>query len=233
MKTLNKRQKKIQEKIGAETKVGKTYEIEEALQILKSLPPVKFDQTVELSINLGIDPKKSEQQIRGAISIPHGIGKTRKVIVFATGDEGKIARESGADEVGGDELIKKVQDGWTDFDVAIAPPFMMKNISKLGKVLGPQGKMPSPKNGTVTENIGTAVKEFKAGKVEYRADAGAVIHVPVGKLSFTSDALKENINAFLEHLQMQRPPTAKGIFIKKITLSATMSPGFLLNYKSK
>lgn len=233
MKKLNKRQKKIQEKIGTAIEVHKSYEIEEVIQMLKGLPPVKFDQTVELAINLGIDPKKSEQQIRGAISIPHGIGKTRKVIVFATGDEGKIARESGADEVGGDELIKKVQDGWTDFDVAIAPPFMMKNISKLGKVLGPQGKMPSPKNGTVTENIGNAVKEFKAGKVEYRADAGAVVHVPVGKLSFKENALKENILAFLEHLQSQRPPTAKGVFIKNITLSATMSPGFLLNYKVK
>jgi large subunit ribosomal protein L1 len=230
---LNKRQKKIQEKVGADITAHKSYEIEEAIQVLKGLPPVKFDQTVELSINLGIDPKKSEQQIRGAVSIPHGIGKTRKVIVFATGDEGKAAREAGADEVGGDELIKKVQDGWTDFDVAIAPPFMMKNISKLGKVLGPQGKMPSPKNGTVTENIGTAVKEFKAGKVEFRADAGAVVHVPVGKLSFKEDALKENIVAFLEYLQAQRPPTAKGIFVKSITISATMTPGFLLNYRAK
>jgi large subunit ribosomal protein L1 len=233
MKKVNKRQKQIQEKLGNNSNTHKTYELEEALQVLKGLPPVKFDQTVELAINLGIDPKRSEQQIRGAISIPHGIGKTRKVIVFATGDDAKIARESGADEAGGDDLIKKVQDGWADFDVAIAPPSMMKNISKLGKVLGPQGKMPSPKNGTVTENIGNAVKEFKAGKIEYRVDAGAVIHVPVGKLSFNPAALKENIIAFLEHLQVQRPPTAKGIFIKKITLSATMSPGFLLNYKVK
>lgn len=233
MKKVSKRQKQINEKINTSGDTHKTYEIEEALQVLKKLPPVKFDQTVELAINLGIDPKKSEQQIRGAISIPHGIGKTRKVIVFATGDEAKSARESGADETGGDDLIKKVQDGWTDFDVAIAPPYMMKNISKLGKVLGPQGKMPSPKNGTVTENIGNAVKEFKAGKVEYRADAGGVIHVPVGKLSFNPEALKENIIAFLEHLQSQRPPTAKGVFIRKITLSATMSPCFPLNYKVK
>lgn len=231
MKKMNKRAKKVAEKITAAGGPEKIYEIDEAVQTLKSLPPVKFDQTVELSINLGVDPKKTEQLIRGAVSLPHGIGKSRKVIVFASGDEAKAARDAGADEVGQDDLIKKVSDGWTDFDVAIAPPNMMKTVSKLGKVLGPQGKMPSPKNGTVTDNIGNAVKEFKAGKVEFRADAGAVVHAPVGKLSFSPQNLKENIQSFLDYIQAQRPSSAKGVFIKKITLSATMSPGFQLKIK--
>jgi large subunit ribosomal protein L1 len=233
MKILNKRQKKIKSQLDNVKKQERAFEIDEAIKILKSLPPVKFDQTIELAINLGVDPKKSEQQIRGAISLPHGIGKTKKVIVFATGDEAKSAREAGADEVGSDELAKKVSDGWLDFDVAIAPPGMMRNISKLGKVLGPQGKMPSPKNGTVTDNIANAVKEFKAGKIEYRMDVNGVIHVPAGKISFSEIFLKENIEAFIEHLQNQRPSTTKGIFIKKVTMSATMSPGFILNIKNK
>ncbi|MFH1238943.1 MAG: 50S ribosomal protein L1 [bacterium] len=228
MKTLTKRDKKIQEKLGTTNSANKLYEIEEALQILKGLPPVKFDQTIQIALNLGIDPKKSEHQIRGAVSLPKGIGKSRKVIVFAAGDEAKTAREAGADEVGADELIKKITEGWTDFDVAIAPPNMMKIISKLGKILGPQGKMPSPKNGTVTEEIANAVKEFKAGKVEFRIDAAGIIHAPLGKLSFSVPDLKQNIEAFLEHIQSQRPISAKGVFIKKATLSATMSPGFPL-----
>jgi len=233
MKTFNKRQKKIQEQFKGVKKETKSFEIEEAIKILKGLPPVKFDQTLNLAVNLGVDSKKSEQQIRGAVSLPHGIGKTRKVIVFATGDDAKAAKDAGADEVGSDELAKKVQDGWMDFDVAIAPPSMMRNISKLGKVLGPQGKMPSPKNGTVTENIANAVKEFKAGKVEYRMDAGGVVHAPVGKISFSDSFIKENIEQFIEHLQNQRPAATKGIFIKKVTMSATMSPGFVLNVKNK
>lgn len=231
MKTISKRQKQVQEKFQASGGNTKIYEIEEALNILKDLPPVKFDQTVELAINLGIDPKKSEHQVRGAVSLPKGIGKSRKVIVFAAGDEANLAREAGADEVGAEELAKRISDGWSDFDIAIAPPNMMKVVSKLGKILGPQGKMPSPKNGTVTENIGQAVKEFKAGKVEYRIDAAGVIHAPVGKLSFNTSDLKQNIDAFLEHLQSQRPASAKGVFIKKVTLSATMSPGFPINFK--
>jgi len=209
-------------------KSGQLYEIEEALKLLKEMPPAKFDQTVDITVRLGIDPKKTDQTVRGAVSLPKGIGKTRKVIVFAAGEEAQVARNAGADEVGADELIKKISEGWTDFDVAIAPPYMMKTVSKLGKTLGPIGKMPSPKNGTVTENIANAVKEFKAGKVEYRADAGGVLHAPVGKLSFTVPDLKQNIEAFLDYLQSNRPSSAKGNFIRKASISATMSPGFML-----
>jgi large subunit ribosomal protein L1 len=227
---LTKRQKKIQEKYEAAGGATKQYETTEAVNVLKSLPPVKFDQTVEMAINLGIDPKKSDQLIRGSVTLPKGIGKTRKVIVFAAGDEAKAARDAGADEVGFEDLMKKVQDGWTDFDVAIAPPSMMKNISRLGKVLGPQGKMPSPKNGTVSDDITNTVKEFKAGKVEFRCDALGIIHAPVGKLSFSVEDLKNNVEAFLEHIQSLRPTSAKGIFIKKVTLTASMSPGFQLKY---
>lgn len=202
----------------------KIYEIEEAINILKKMPQPRFDQTVELTINLGINPKKSDQMVRGAVSLPHGIGKTRKVIVFATGEEARLAREAGADEVGGEELIKKIQDGWLDFDIAIAPPYMMKSVSKIGKILGPQGKMPSPKNGTVTDNITQAVKEFKAGKVEFRSDSGGVVHTIVGKLSFSVQAIKENIETFIEYLKLNKPPGAKGAFIRKVFLSASMSP---------
>lgn len=204
------------------------YPLDEALTLLKGFAGVKFDQTVEVAINLGIDPKRSDQLVRGSVSLPHGIGVTRKVIVFATGDEAKVARQAGADEAGGEELIKRVTEGWTDFDVAITVPAMMKLVSKLGRILGPQGKMPSPKTGTVTQDIARVVKEYKAGKVEYRTDAGGVVHAPVGKLSFQGLALKENIETFLEYLKSNRPASAKGTFMRKVTLSATMSPGLTL-----
>ncbi|MCK4908361.1 MAG: 50S ribosomal protein L1, partial [Planctomycetes bacterium] len=169
-------------------------------------------------------PKKSDQQIRGSVSLPHGIGKSRKVIVFAAGDQQKEAKEAGADEVGSDDLVKKIQGGWLDFDVAIAAPDMMRHVGKLGKVLGPQGKMPSPKTGTVTKEIAKTVKEYKAGKVEYRSDASGIIHAPVGKLSFDAVKLQENAEAFLQTIQSARPSSAKGNYIKTVSLSATMSP---------
>lgn len=231
MKRHSKRYQRVKAKIGQSAEQSgqtQTYPIEDAVTLLKGLDPIKFDQTVEVAINLGIDPKKSDQIVRGSVSLPHGIGKTRKVIVFAAGDEAKLAREAGADEVGGEELVKRVTEGWTDFDIAIAVPYMMKFVGKLGKILGPQGKMPSPKTGTVTQEVAQVVKEYKAGKIEYRADTGGVVHAPVGKLSFRADALKENIEVFLEHLKSNRPSGAKGAFIRKVALSATMSPGLTL-----
>ena len=234
MKKHSKRYNLAREKITGKAgdKPGnQVYEIEEVLARLKEMPPAKFDQTVEITINLGIDPKKTEQMVRGAVVLPRGIGKSRKVIVFAAGEEAQAAKTAGADEVGAEELIKKISDGWIDFDVAIAPPYMMKTVSKLGKILGPAGKMPSPKNGTVTADITNAVKEFKAGKVEYRSDTGGVIHAPIGKLSFSISDLAQNTQAFLDHIQGNRPPTAKGIFISRATISATMSPGLRIKLK--
>jgi large subunit ribosomal protein L1 len=209
------------------------YEPSEAIKILKQLPAVKFDATINLAIQVGIDSKKSEQQMRGSLSLPKGIGKTRRVIVFASGPEADKARTAGADEVGLEELIKKIEGRWTDFDVAIAPPSLMKQVSKLGKILGPMGKMPSPKTGTVTDEIEVAVKEFKAGKIEYRTDTGGNIHMPVGKLSFSDEDLVININAVIEHIKSHRPSGIKGEFIRSINLSSTMSPPFPLRRDGK
>ena len=205
------------------------YDLGTALQVLSGFPKPKFDETVELAVRLGIDPKKSDQMVRGSVSLPKGIGKSRSVIVFAEGDAAKEAEEAGADAVGGEDLAKRIQDGWTDFDVCIAHPSMMKVAGKLGRVLGPQGKMPSPKSGTVTPQVGQAVGEFKAGKVEFRADAGGIVHVPVGKRSFDAAALQENILHFIEHVKGLRPSAVKGAFIKKVSLSATMSPSVTLD----
>jgi len=207
------------------------YTIPEAVNMLKALPPIKFDATVELAIRLGIDTKKSEQAMRGSMSLPKGIGKTRKVIVFAAGKEAAEARAAGADEVGLEELIKKIEGGWTDFDVAIAPPNLMKQVSKLGKILGPAGKMPSPKAGTVTDEITVAVKEFKAGKTEYRTDADGNIHMPVGRISFAPPDLEININTVIDHVKSHRPAGIKGDFIKGITISSTMGPGLAIKTK--
>ncbi|MEK7309709.1 MAG: 50S ribosomal protein L1 [Planctomycetota bacterium] len=207
------------------------YTVSEAVNTLKSLPPVKFDATVELAIRLGIDTKKSEQAMRGSMSLPKGIGKTRKVIVFAAGKEAAEARAAGADEVGLEELIKKIEGGWADFDVAIAPPNLMKQVSKLGKVLGPAGKMPSPKTGTVTDEITLAVKEFKAGKTEFRTDADGNIHMPVGRVSFAPPDLEININTVIEHIKSHRPAGVKGDFVRGITISSTMGPGLAIKIK--
>ena len=220
MKKRSKRYRQIEAKVDN----AKPYELGEAIAALKALPATKFDQTLEMAIRLGINPKKSDQQIRGSVSLPHGIGKSRKVIVFAAGDQQKEAKEAGADEVGSDDLVKKIQGGWLEFDVAIAAPDMMRHVGKLGKVLGPQGKMPSPKTGTVTKEIAKTVKEYKAGKVEYRSDASGIIHAPVGKLSFDAVKLQENAEAFLQTIQNARPSSAKGNYIKTVSLSATMSP---------
>ena len=204
--------------------------LSEAVRKIKSLGSTKFDQTVECVMHLGIDPKQADQMIRGALSLPNGIGKARKVIAFCEDGDIEAAKAAGAIEAGNDELVQKIQDGWMDFDVAIAAPKVMGKAGKLGRILGPQGKMPSPKNGTVTPNVAEAVKEFAAGKVEFRNDAGGNIHAVVGKLSFNEDKLAENIEAFLTHIKKLKPAAAKGTFIKKVCISATMSPAIVLDY---
>ena len=207
---------------------NKKYDMEEAVELLKAMPKRKFDETVEIAMNLGIDTKHADQMVRGSFSLPNGIGKTVRVIAFAGGSDIEKAKESGAVEAGEDDLIKKVTDGWLDFDVAVAHKSLMPKVGKLGRFLGPKGLMPSPKTGTVTENIADAVKEFVAGKVEYRADDGGSVHCPIGKLSFPGEQIVENARTFIEHIHAQRPAGAKGIFIKKVCISSTMGPGIAI-----
>jgi len=209
----------------AERATKEPLDLAEAVEKVKSFNSVKFDQSIECVLNLGIDPKQADQLIRGSISLPHGIGKQKRVIAFCEDSDVEAAIAAGAVEAGGDELVKKISDGWMDFDVAVASPKVMGKVGKLGRVLGPQGKMPSPKNGTVTTDVATAVAEFTAGKVEFRNDAGGNVHVVVGKQSFETEKLKENIEALIAHIKKLKPAAAKGTFIKKICLSATMSPG--------
>ena len=204
---------------------ARTYSIGEAVNLLAQLPKAKFDETVEVNLRLGIDPKRSDQIVRGSISLPHGIGKELRVVVFAEGDKADAAREAGAMEVGSKDLADKVQGGWTDFDVAIATPDMMRHVGRLGKVLGPQGKMPSPKAGTVTMNVTDAVKEFKAGKIEFRNDSGSCVAAPMGKRSFSAQQLEENVTAFIDKVLSMKPVQAKGQFLLKGTLSATQTVG--------
>jgi len=208
--------------------VGKTYTVEEGLKLLKSFGKAKFDESVRLDVKLGVDPRKQDQNLRGAVSLPHGTGKQARVICFAEGAAADAARAAGAIEVGSAELVKKIEEGWTDFDVAIATPDQMRVVGRLGKILGPQGKMPAPKAGTVTADPATAVKEFSAGKIEYRTDAGGNIHVVVGKRSFTESKLAENITFMIGHLRSIKPNTVKGVYLQKATVSATMSPGVTL-----
>jgi large subunit ribosomal protein L1 len=205
---------------------GKAYSLPEGLKILAQAKKVKFDETVNIAVNLGIDTKKSEQTVRGAVSLPHGTGRSLRVIAFVK-DPAKqeAAKKAGATEVGTDELVKRVADGWTDFDVAVAAPDMMGLVGKLGKVLGPQGKMPTPKSGTVTPDVEKAVREFAAGKIEFRADAAGTVHAPVGKRSFEAEKLEENVRAFLSAIAALRPASAKGNFIRSVSLANTMGPG--------
>ncbi|MEL7498585.1 MAG: 50S ribosomal protein L1 [Planctomycetota bacterium] len=202
--------------------------LEEAVTLLKGFEGTKFDQTVEIHMNLGIDPKQADQIIRGSVVLPHGIGKTQRVIVFAKDAAAEAAKEAGADEVGQEELAKKISDGWLEFDVCIASPDMMGVVGPLGRVLGPRSLMPSPRAGTVTPDVAKAVSEYKAGKVEFRNDSGGNVHAVLGRLSFTPEQLKDNINAFLQYIESLKPNTIKGTYVKSISLTATMSPGVLL-----
>ena len=200
----------------------------DAVAKVKTFNSTKFDQTVQCIFWLGIDPKQSDQIIRGAISLPHGIGQQKKVIAFCEGADAEAAKQAGAIEVGVDELIAKITGGWSDFDVAIASTKVMGKVGKLGRVLGPQGKMPSPKNGTVTTDVATAVREFAAGKVEFKNDTGGNVHVVVGKVSFDAQKLIDNIDAVISHIKRIKPVSSKGTYIKKISIHAAMSPGVLI-----
>jgi len=203
----------------------KRYSLPDAVEVLAKFPATKFDESVTLDLRLGIDATKSDQIVRGAFSLPHGIGKTIRVLVFAEGEHAKEAEDAGADFVGSQDLADKIQGGWMDFDVAIAHPSMMRVVGKLGRVLGPQGKMPSPKAGTVVPNVGQAVKEFHAGKIEFRNDSGGNVHALMGKRSFEPQKLVENVTAFVDHVRTLRPSATKGNFIQGGCLSSTMSPG--------
>ncbi len=224
MRVKSKRYKKESEQL---SKVA--VNLTEAVEKVKSFKSVKFDQSIECVLHLGIDPKQADQLVRGSISLPHGIGKQKKVIAFCEDSDVEAAKSAGAIEAGCDELVKKITDGWMDFDVAIASPKVMSKVGKLGRVLGPQGKMPSPKNGTVTGNVAAAVAEFAAGKVEFRNDAGGNIHAVVGKQSFETEKLVGNIDAFVSHIKKIKPAAAKGTYIKKMSISATMSPGIIVD----
>jgi large subunit ribosomal protein L1 len=221
MKTA-KRFKKMVEKVPTS---DAPIPVEQAVTILKQFNTTKFDQSVDIAIRLGIDAKQADQLVRGSIVLPHGIGKSKRVVVFAKGDQAAAAKEAGADEIGTDDLAKKIKDGWTEFDACIAAPDMMGLVGPLGKVLGPRGLMPSPRAGTVTPDVAKTVREYKAGKVEFRNDAGGIIHAVVGKLSFDERKLAENIHAFIQHVVGMKPHSVKGQYIKGITVSATMSPG--------
>jgi large subunit ribosomal protein L1 len=202
--------------------------LQEAVAILKSFPPTKFDQSVEVHMRLGIDPKQADQIIRGSIVLPHGIGKSKRVVVFAKGNLAEEAKAAGAEEVGADDLAKKIKEGWTDFDVCIAAPDMMGLVGPLGKVLGPRGLMPSPRAGTVTADIGKTVSEYKAGKVEFRNDPTGIVHAVVGKSSFDAGKLVDNIRAFIDHILSLQPGSVRGQYVKSISISATMTPGVMV-----
>jgi large subunit ribosomal protein L1 len=204
---------------------NREHSIEEAVDVLKKLPAARFDETVDVSLRLGVDPKHADQMVRGAVVLPHGIGKSVRVAVFAKGEKEREAREAGADVVGAEDLVERIQGGWMDFDSTIATPDLMGQVGRLGKVLGPRGLMPNPKLGTVTFDVGRAVREAKAGKVEFRVDKAGNVHVPVGKRSFSAEQLVGNALALLEAIARAKPPAAKGQYFRTVTVSATMSPG--------
>ncbi|MBL8776685.1 MAG: 50S ribosomal protein L1 [Acidimicrobiales bacterium] len=207
----------------------KVYLPSEALDLVKQLATAKFDETVELAVRLGVDPRKADQMVRGTVALPSGTGKDVRVAVFATGEAATAAREAGADFVGGDDLAAEVEGGMMDFDVAIATPDMMPTVGKLGRALGPRGLMPNPKTGTVTPDVGKAVGEFKGGKVEYRTDRQGNVHVPIGKVSFAKDALTANFRAVIDELDRVKPAAAKGRYMRRVTLASTMGPGISVN----
>jgi large subunit ribosomal protein L1 len=225
MRVKSKRYKKESEQLGKGN-----LSLADAVEKIKTFNSVKFDQSIECVVHLGIDPKQADQLVRGSISLPHGIGRQKRVIAFCEDSDIEAARKAGAVEAGCDELVKKVSEGWMDFDVAIASPKVMGKVGKLGRVLGPQGKMPSPKNGTVTADVVRAVGEFAAGKVEFRNDAGGNVHVVVGKQSFEKEKLVDNIDAFVSHIKKIKPASSKGTYIKKVSISATMGPGVTIDF---
>jgi large subunit ribosomal protein L1 len=205
------------------------YELREALETVRKAAFAKFDETVEISVRLGVNPRHADQMVRGTVVLPHGTGKTKRVLAIAGGEKGKEAEAAGADYVGGAEMVKKIQEGWLDFDAVVATPDMMREVGKLGKILGPRGMMPNPKTGTVTFDVDAAVKEIKAGKVEFRVDKTAIIHVPLGKLSFDDEKLLDNANALIQAVLRAKPATAKGKYVRSIHVSSTMGPGVAID----
>ena len=224
-KKQSKRFRAAAERVDSE----KVYEPLEGIQLLKSLPAPKFEEAFEVVVRLGIDAKKTDQSVRGSVSLPKGIGKTVKIAVFAEGDKAEAAKAAGADYVGGADLAQKIEGGFDDFDMTIAAPDMMKFVGKLGRVLGPSGKMPSPKAGTVTPNVADAVREFKAGKIEFRNDAGANVHAAIGRRNFSAEDLRDNLVAFVNHVRGLKPAQAKGAFIRKVCVSTSMGPGLMVD----
>ncbi len=208
------------------------YSIEDAVTLLKDMPAPKFDQTVEMAMRLGVDPRQADQQVRGTVMLPHGLGKTIRVVVFAKGEQAAAAEGAGADIVGADDLAERINGGWTDFDVAIAAPDMMRVVGRLGRILGPRGLMPNPKSGTVTPDVARAVAEAKAGRVEYRVDRNGNVHAPVGRVSFEKNRLVENVRTLFETILRARPSSAKGQFVRSVTLATTMGPGVRIDRSS-
>ena len=225
MATLGKKYTEARNKIDRE----KRYDMDEALDLLPQVTYAKFDETVEVALRLGVDPRHADQMVRGSVALPNGLGKKVKIVVFAKGQKEKEAQEAGADEVGAEDLIEKIQKGWTDFDKAIATPDMMGAVSKLGKILGPRGLMPNPKVGTVTFDVAKTVQELKAGRVEFRVDKAGNLHVAVGKISFGKGKLMENVNSILDAVMRLKPPSSKGTYIKGLAISTTMSPGIKID----
>jgi len=228
MSRITKRHKVINEKVT----LGKKYSLVEALELLKSLPPLKFNESIDVSVNLGVDTSKSDQTVRGAVVLPHGTGRKVRVGVFAQGDHAKAATAAGAEVVGFEDLAEKIKGGVIDFDVLIATPDAMRVVGQLGQILGPRGLMPNPKVGTVTADVATAVKNAKGGQVSYRADKGGVVHCVIGKINFTTEALRDNLNVLLNDLKRVKPNSSKGIYIKKVSLSSTMGPGLDIDQAS-
>jgi large subunit ribosomal protein L1 len=208
------------------------YTLSAALPLVKAAAYAKFDETVEIAMRLGVDPKHADQMVRGTVVLPHGLGKSKRVVVIASGDKVREGREAGADEVGGDDLVQKIQGGWIEFDAVIATPDMMKSVGRLGKVLGPRGLMPNPKTGTVTTDVARAVREVKAGKVEFRVDKTGIIHCPIGKTSFDADKLTENAQSIISSVIKAKPATSKGRYVKSIVISSTMGPGVPIDVAS-
>lgn len=217
------------EKVKSSIDLNKEYSLEEAISLIKENSYAKFDETVDMAINLGVDPKKSDQMVRGTVVLPYGTGKNVRVLVFAKGEKEKEAIEAGADYVGAEDLVEKIQQGWLEFDKAVATPDLMGLVGKLGKILGPRGLMPNPKLGTVTFDVAKAVKEIKAGKVEYKTEKAGIVHVPIGKVSFEKDKLVENVIAILKSVIRAKPATSKGKYLKRVTLSSTMGPGIKID----
>ncbi len=211
---------------------AKPYPLEEAVALLKKIAFAKFNETVEVSMRLGVDPKHADQMVRGTVVLPFGLGKSKRVAVIASGEKVKEARDAGADEVGSDDMVEKIQGGWMDFDAVVATPDMMRSVGKLGKILGPRGLMPNPKTGTVTFEVTKAIREIKAGKVEFRVDKTGIIHAPCGKIQFEQKNLYENARTLIEAVLRAKPPSSKGKYVKSISISSTMSPGILVDEAS-